>query len=238
MTEDQKNKLIERIKRLLALSKSPNEHEAAAAMSKAQKLMRELSITEEDLELTDFATEYTDMILVKSGHRMPAYVCYMASLVESAFGVKCLFSDGQCNKEIIFVGTKSKTKICVYTWTVLARILKTKMAEYKFSITHLKCSPGKKVALAEEYCEGWVRGVRQNIVPDTVSQKESELTKKLVKMKFNPKEADLRGSGAFGAEANDAYSQGVLAGKNTRLHQGMQADKRGALSETRYLGRA
>lgn len=50
--------------------------------------------------------------------------------------------------------------------------------------------------------------------------------------------ADLRGSGAFGAEANDAYSQGILAGKNTRLHQGMQADKRGALSETRYLGRA
>lgn len=83
-----------------------------------------------------------------------------------------------------------------------------------------------------------MRGVRQNIVPDTVSQRESKLTKKLIIMKFNPKEADLRGSGAFGAEANDAYSQGVLAGKNTRLHQGMQADKRGALSETRYLGRA
>ncbi|GAB31510.1 hypothetical protein BJI49_12585 [Acetobacter pasteurianus] len=30
----------------------------------------------------------------------------------------------------------------------------------------------------------------------------------------------------------------VHAGENTRLHQGMQADKRGALSETRYLGRA
>lgn len=27
------------------------------------------------------------------------------------------------------------------------------------------------------------------------------------------------------------------AGENTRLHQGKQADKRGALSETLYLGR-
>ncbi|GCD53011.1 hypothetical protein [Acetobacter pasteurianus] len=30
----------------------------------------------------------------------------------------------------------------------------------------------------------------------------------------------------------------VHAGENTRLHQGMQADKRGTLSETSYLGRA
>lgn len=238
MTEDQKNKLIERIKRLLALSKSPNEHEAAAAMSKAQELMRELSITEEDLELTDFATVRTDTLLVKSGHRLPRYVSYMSYLMKTAFGVECIFSDGQRNKEIIFVGTKSKTEICVYTWTVLARILKTKAAEYKFSITHLRCSPGKKAALAEEYCEGWVWGVWENIVPETVSQREHELTKKLINTKFNIKTADMRGSGASGAEANDAYSQGMQTGKNTRLHQGMQADKRGALSETRYLGRA
>lgn len=238
MTEDQKNKLIERIKRLLALSKSPNEHEAAAAMSKAQELMRELSITAEELELTDFATERTDTILVKSGNRLPAYVSDMAYLMEIAFGVECLFCDGLRNKEIIFVGTKSKTEICVYTWTVLARILKTKMAEYKFSIIHLKCSTGKKAALAEEYCEGWVSGVRRNIVPETVSQRESELTKKLINMKFNLITADMRGSGVSGAEAHDAYSQGVQAGKNTHLHQGMQADKRAALSETRYLGRA
>ncbi|MFS8367851.1 DUF2786 domain-containing protein [Acetobacter oryzifermentans] len=238
MTEDQRNKLIERIKRLLALSKSPNEHEAAAAMSKAQELMRELSITEEDLELTDFATVRTDTLLVKSGHKLPVYVSDLACLMETAFGVECIFSDGQRNKDVIFVGTKSKTEICVYTWTVLARILKTKMAEYKFSITHLKCSPGKKAALAEEYCEGWVSGVRQNIVPDTVSQRESELTKKLINMKFKIKPADLRGSGASGDEANDAYFQGIQARENTRLHQGMQADKRGTLSETRYLGRA
>lgn len=81
-------------------------------------------------------------------------------------------------------------------------------------------------------------GVRQNIVPDTVSPKESELTKKLINMKFKIKPANMRESGASGEEANDAYFQGVQAGENTRLHQGMQTDKRGTLSATCHLGRA
>lgn len=56
MTEDQKKKMMERLKKLLSLSRSANEHEAAAALGKAQELMRELEITEDDLELVDYAT--------------------------------------------------------------------------------------------------------------------------------------------------------------------------------------
>jgi hypothetical protein len=44
------NNIVEKIAKLLALGKSPNEAEAMAAIAKAQKLMSQYSISESDLE--------------------------------------------------------------------------------------------------------------------------------------------------------------------------------------------
>ena len=44
-----KKAVMERLKKLMALSRSSNVHEAAAAMERATQLMREHQITEDDL---------------------------------------------------------------------------------------------------------------------------------------------------------------------------------------------
>ena len=46
-------KLLEKLKKLLALAKSDNPHEAALALQRAQKLMQAYNITQADLALSD-----------------------------------------------------------------------------------------------------------------------------------------------------------------------------------------
>lgn len=58
MTEQQHDeskleRVIRKIQRCLALSKSSNENEAATAMHQAQTLMREYRLTELDVRLSD-----------------------------------------------------------------------------------------------------------------------------------------------------------------------------------------
>lgn len=48
-----KEKILEKLKKLLALSKSDNPHEAALALQRAQKLMLAYNITQADLALSD-----------------------------------------------------------------------------------------------------------------------------------------------------------------------------------------
>jgi hypothetical protein len=51
--ESKLERVIRKIKRCLALSKSSNENEAATAMHQAQALMREYRLTELDVRLSD-----------------------------------------------------------------------------------------------------------------------------------------------------------------------------------------
>lgn len=48
-----KAKVLEKIKKCLALSKSANEHEAAQALKQMQALMREYGISDADVALSD-----------------------------------------------------------------------------------------------------------------------------------------------------------------------------------------
>ncbi len=50
------SKHIDKIKKLLRLAKSANEHEAAAAMSRAQALMQQHGLSSESPELSDVCT--------------------------------------------------------------------------------------------------------------------------------------------------------------------------------------
>ena len=50
MESKEKESIIKKIKKTLALSKSSNEHEAMAAMKKAQELMMKYLIDEKELE--------------------------------------------------------------------------------------------------------------------------------------------------------------------------------------------
>lgn len=53
-------RILDKLKKLLALSKSDNPHEAALALQRAQKLMGAYGISQSELELADFGEEISE----------------------------------------------------------------------------------------------------------------------------------------------------------------------------------
>lgn len=236
MNDEQKKKLLDRLRKLMALSRSANEHEAAAALEKAQALMREFAITEDDLDLVDYGTTESPAVFIKPGQRLPIYAGMLSRVIDSAFGASAVWDTDGREAKIIWIGPQSKTEIAAYSYTVLARLLQKKRSEYKFvSLLQVK-SPGLREARADTYCEGWVTGVRSNIMPHQPSEKEKRLSDLFTRQKFpSLGTADMRGAGLSANESSDAYSDGLSEGRKTRLQAGMKGEKRGQIKETRYL---
>lgn len=237
MNDDQKARVLERLKKLLALSRSTNEHEAAAAMAKAQQLMQELCISEEELELTDYAAIEAEALLVRPGFKVPVYVSMLRALITKAFGCTGVWDEQRIKYKLTWLGQKSKAQISAYSWEVLARLLKTKRAHYKFTALLGAHTPGKREALADTYCEGWVAGVSNNIIAEHLSEKEQRLLSLFMKQKFpHTENMQKRGSGLTGSEVNTAYAAGIKDGRQTNLHAGVQTNRNSQIKQTRYLG--
>ncbi|KXV68358.1 hypothetical protein AD952_14655, partial [Acetobacter cerevisiae] len=203
MNDEQKKKLLERLKKLMALSCSANEHEAASALEKAQALMREFSITEDDLDLADYGTTESPAVFIKSGQRLPIYAGMLSHVMESAFGASAVWDSTGREAKVIWIGPQSKTEIAAYSYTVLARLLQKKRSEYKFVSLMQERSPGRREARADTYCEGWVTGVRSNIMPYQPSEKEKRLSDLFTRQKFlSLGKADMRGAGLSAGESS------------------------------------
>lgn len=144
--------LIARIMKCLALSKSSNEHEAAAALAKARELMDEHGVTEEQLSLADIeeATARASRNL-----RPPAWESILAKSVCQALSVTC-YIDWAGDR--VFVGRGPSAEIASYAFKVLFRKLKGVRQLYvRTQLRRLK--PGRKRQRADAYCIGWAAAV-------------------------------------------------------------------------------
>ncbi|GAB3443792.1 DUF2786 domain-containing protein [Insolitispirillum peregrinum] len=86
------DRMVAKIKKLLALSASPNEAEAAAALSKAKELMEKHSISDTAIRLADI-TEAKGKASVAD--RPNRWESDLVDLVARAFGCKTLFASGE-----------------------------------------------------------------------------------------------------------------------------------------------
>lgn len=147
------DKIIDKIKKCLALSASSNEHEAAAALRQAQKLMESYGITQQDVDAS-IATECRQ----KSGakDRPAVWETMLADRICSAFGCQLVFSSYWNSGEWSFIGAGPAPEIAGYSYKVLLR--QAKRARVEYIKTRLKrCKSNIKTRRADLYCEGWVR---------------------------------------------------------------------------------
>lgn len=116
------DKIIDRIRKLLALSKSANEHEAAAAAAKASQLMREHEIGEAMLRVEDDSRSAEDIVEgtvdgSQAARKRVAWKCFIASGAALAFGVKMWTTSGK----IVGLGRVSAVQSWGYTCQYLYR---------------------------------------------------------------------------------------------------------------------
>src|SRR5690348_8415840 len=87
--QDDKTRAMEKIRKCLALSKSANEHEAAAALRQAQKLMQMHDLDENDLDGLEFVSQFVDhqYPIAKKGTGKPKTIMSVVQLMVLAFQV-------------------------------------------------------------------------------------------------------------------------------------------------------
>lgn len=164
MTRDQ---ALSKIKKCLALGKSSNPHEAAAAMRQAQKLMAEHMITSDDVALADVNMKACST-RTNSG---PRWEVALASLIADAFGCATIWTrDGGrlvggrvvYKRAVVFYGIGSAPDIAGYAWDVLSKqCAKGRLAHIRAQSN--RCKPITRTARGDEYAIGWVIGVHDKL---------------------------------------------------------------------------
>jgi len=153
MMDSERDKIIAKVKKCLALATSSNEHEAAAALRQAQKLMQTHGISDLDIEHADIQEE-----AARAGAMLkPArWEGELAVRVARAFDCKVFFGAGFVSGigRWVFVGATPSGEIARYAFEVLLRQAKKARAHY--IKTALKRCTTTRTRRADLFCEGWV----------------------------------------------------------------------------------
>lgn len=226
------NRILDKIKKCRAMSKSSNEHEAAIALRQMQKLMQEHNLSEGDV-LAHLASEAR----AKAGARAtpPGWESNLAQIVAEAFRCKIVFSRRWDGSAWAFIGCGAAPEIAQYAMTVLLRQLKRQRADFIVA----KCKrlkPASKTRRADLYCEAWVAEVYRQVQSfsgadqDEVSESAiaAYMDKHYAKLD-SLKVRDRNDGRAPRGNDWDAIDAGQKAGKNARLNHGVSAAKRTAL---------
>jgi len=119
-----RDQALAKIKKCMALGRSANPHEAAAAMRQAQKLMAEHGLSDTDVELSD-VSETTCAAALNA----PDWEVFLANVVAQAFGCDVLWTatrkwighKPRRQMAVLFIGVGSHPEIAGYAWQVLDR---------------------------------------------------------------------------------------------------------------------
>lgn len=144
--------IIAKIKKCLALAKSSNEHEAAIALRQAQRLMQQHGITDFDIDTADIQEEAAKAGAASTPAR---WECGLATRIANAFGCAVFLAAGYPCGRWVFAGAAPAGQIARYAFEVMYRQVKRARASY-IKTTLKRCGPTSRTRRADLFCEGWV----------------------------------------------------------------------------------
>lgn len=180
--DEEKRKILSKIRKCLALAGSSNEHESATAMRQARALMDKYDLDHADV----LAAEVSEAAAKASAKLKPAdWEANLSSIVAHAFGCRVVFSGGRyaAKGEWLFVGTGTTAEVGKYAFEVLLRQAKKARAEYvDTKLGRYKKS--NKVRLGDMFCEAWVHAVSRMVRDFASPPKNEEVVKSFMAKKY------------------------------------------------------
>ena len=164
MDKVQNDKIIDKVKKCLALSKSSEPHEAAAALRQAQKLMEAYGISDMHLKFADIGE--TKVKSKFSVSRVKDYELHLVSLIAKAFNCKILWGKSNSYADDVYgkftlIGLNSQIQLAAYTCEVMQRKLVKSRNEFVASLGELNRQ--QKVREADGFCHGWVGAITKTV---------------------------------------------------------------------------
>lgn len=224
------DKTLQKIKKLLALAKSSNQHEAANALRIAQKLMRELALTEQDIALTTI--EQREIKRANASDKQPLWAELLTNTINSAFGLHAIYSWNRVQgATVIFVGPADRVTIGTYCYEVLApQLVKARRAFINKLNKRLKLTT--KTNRADLFAEGWIEAVYHQVQALVPTEEEQHLIQ-LYKEKHFPslRKTEVRNAEQKARDLN-AFGAGFIQGKKVRLNAGVNGAEQGKIGSS------
>lgn len=224
MSNQDKKRIIDKIIRCLALSKSSNEHEAATALRQAHSMMAQHNISMNDIKLADIKFQKSS---IRAARNPARYLVNLAHMTADLFGCKMYLGNGEGKLEyapvFCFVGLEIHSTIASYAYDSLARQLKQARLEYMRTALQRVRLAKNKTARADAFCMGWVMTVERlvsKLVPPTTDMAmiEYAINNKLALKTKKPLDRVSKNKAASGG---DDFYKGIVAGKKAKLHHAM-----------------
>lgn len=218
-----KETAINKIRKCLALAKSGEPHEAAAAMRQAQKLMEQFGVEHPELLAAGVAEDWTKSGATKTP---PRYEVGLASMVAGAFTCELVFSRKLNNTATgiaggySFIGVAPSPEVAAYTFSVLRRqVLK---ARTEYTQTALKRHRKNKTAAADLFCLGWITAVRRLIAEIAPTAEQTQAIEAYMRINhgklttLEPRNRELSSR-----DTNNHARNGFIEGKSATLNRGV-----------------
>lgn len=221
-SQSDRDAIIAKIKKCLALAKSSNEHEAATALRQAQKLMAAYSLTELDVGASDI-----DEQDARSGAstKPVLWECALSGIVAETFGCEVFFAGSENSRPGVwrFVGIAPAPEIAKYAYSVLFRQLKRARSQHIKSVLK-RCGPATRSRRADLFCEGWIQTATSKLGTFSGQDEKSELVVGYLAAKYQLNEISGRdrnqGRSLTERDRGDLDS-GRRSGRNAELHRGV-----------------
>jgi hypothetical protein len=140
-TASDDDKMLSRIQKLMALAESSNQHEAEAAMAKANELMTRFNISMIDQKIP---RNYDSIFVGKPALRNPREMHYLAILLNKYYFVECIWVQAyviekqKLGRVLELSGTTQNVQIAEYVYYFVKNFIDTQWKQYNKSkrLTH------------------------------------------------------------------------------------------------------
>lgn len=217
-------RILRKIERCLALSRSANQHEAGIAIRQAQALMAEHGVTEFDVAASRIGRSATR---AEAGRHPPRYVDDLATLINAAFGTVAVYETRATRSGwqgyFAFIGPEDSARVAAYAFEVLQRQLVADRKAFLATV-HGNAKRITKIRRADAFANAWVIGAAEHIVPIKKSEQTLSAIGAFKKRHYSEPLGELT-SHDRGHKRDDhkAMLRGLEAGRQARLHDGVDA---------------
>jgi len=165
-------RMITKVKKLLELAKrASNEHEAANALSQAQKLMSKYDISELDIDLASIGMSDSTM----NTQNPPRWQVFLINTVCSTFGVESVWKvTSRRTANIEFIGVTPRPELAKYCWEVLLPKLAKARLDYMRTLNK-RIKRSTKTSRADTFAEHWVHAISNQVEKLAIDDKTTAL---------------------------------------------------------------
>ncbi len=145
--------IIDKIKKLLALANSCNEHEAALAAAHVQRLLAAHNLAMADITAAE-RPDKADRVETDVARTLPKWIRHLSAGISSAFDCQAIHHPA--TGKMTFIGIGADVQVAAYTFTYLDRTVRKLCAGYLRQHADIQTAGRQRELLRQSYYLGAV----------------------------------------------------------------------------------